>query len=281
MRSLFAVSLVTLCITINSHALVKLSHGKTPPSDDLREQDQHLSPPAPLVEDMTELFRNIHSLCKAYSLMNRKPANATTILEPATNCMNTFPEIAKLCGTLDSIGVPEATRCTFSPTVKNHGFQLVSNLARNYSLNLPALTNMSSHDHVISPLSSFIYMAMISYASPEGSGFSGLPKNKMKMAKLGFHQFLKYMGDHGVRIKTKIFTDHDVTQLDPNFIKVAKRIFHSEIETVDVIDGSMGNRKINEWIAAQTNSSVAHIFEPRNLEVQILIQSGAFFSTRR
>lgn len=81
------------------------------------------------------------------------------------------------------------------------------------------------------------------------------------------------MQEHGVQIKTRIFTPPGVN-LNPHFITLSKRVFNLENESVNVTDGFMDSQRINEWVAAQTNDNVTKLFEPRELINSYLYQSS-------
>ncbi|XP_043288931.1 antichymotrypsin-2-like [Venturia canescens] len=156
------------------------------------------------------------------------------------------------------------------------GQQLVLDIARNFSSSyFESLTLNAPFDGIVSPLSFFIPLSMLSFGARGKTrriflDALGLPKNKTHLAAFGYEDFLDNLNEYDVHVKTKIFVPSDVT-LKPNFVNTSTEIFNAEIETVNVTNGLMDTGKMNEWIAAQTNNNVTELIKleeiSRNLSI--------------
>lgn len=72
------------------------------------------------------------------------------------------------------------------------------------------------------------------------------------------------MQNYDFHMKTKIYIPSNV-ELISHFANMSSNLFNSDLEQVDLIDGIMDRKKINEWVAAQTHSNVTELFKPRKM----------------
>ncbi|XP_043275066.1 serine protease inhibitor 3/4-like [Venturia canescens] len=181
--------------------------------------------------------------------------------------------IVTLYVTLDSHAVPapsHGTRPTVSVNERKQSQQFVVDLARNFSsLYFEKLTRYVPAGRILSPLSVFIPISMLTYGSRRSTRKSflkaiGLSQNQIQMAKTGYMKYLDQLANYDISIKTKLFVPEGV-ELESYFKSLAKKTFHSEIEAVSVTDGFMDGTKINEWVAVQTHNNVTELFKPEHI----------------
>ncbi|XP_043269876.1 antichymotrypsin-2-like [Venturia canescens] len=96
---------------------------------------------------------------------------------------------------------------------------------------------------------------------PEELGFFD---NKTESVRMGYSLFSNELDKLGFHIKSRIFFPSGDAKPAPYRVEYYREAFHSEIESIPVINGSLDIKYVADWIKNQTHTALTEIYRPQS-----------------